>query len=135
ARPRVLTAGGGKNPGPRGGTGVAGSDFRPAPRERPGALRPADGRRAGGETVAVRPPGHRRGGVEDRGPGARRRHARPPLRPRHLGPEGGGPAAARAGRLARSRGLTLDAGAAGPHLLSYVSPCLAVQFRIEMTRV
>ena len=78
--------------------------FAQAARERPAPLRPADRRRAGRRTLAVRPPGHRRGRLEDRRPGARRRRAGPPLRPGQLGPQGGRPAAARPGHLARPGG-------------------------------
>ena len=65
------------------------SDVRPAARQRPAALRPADRRRARRRALAVRPPRHRRGRLEDRRPGTRRRRARPPLRQGQLGPQGG----------------------------------------------
>ena len=70
------------------------------------ALRPADRRGPGRGPLAVRPPGHRRGGLGGRGPGARRRHPGASLRQGHLGAEGGRPAAARPRHLARPGGLS-----------------------------
>ena len=61
----------GKKPGRRLGTADGGTDLRPGARVRPAALRPADRRRAGRRTLAVRPPGHRRGRLEDRRPDTR----------------------------------------------------------------
>ena len=81
-------------------------DVRPAARQRPAALRPADRRRPRRRALAVRPAGHRRGRLEDRGPGTRRRRARPPLRQGQLGSQRGRPAAPRPGHLARPHRLT-----------------------------
>ena len=57
--------------------------------QRPGSdQRPYDrliGAALDGRALAVRPPGNRRGCLEDRGPGARRRGAGPPLRQGQLG--------------------------------------------------
>src|SRR5215471_13368048 len=88
------------------GAADRGPDVRPAARQRRAPLRPADRRRAGRGACVFRPAGHRRGRLADRRPDPRRRHARPPVCPRDLGAEGGGPAAARAGHLARPRRLS-----------------------------
>ena len=64
------------------------------------SLRPAHRSGTGRGPVAVRPPGHRGNHVEDRRSRTRRRHPRSSLRAGQLGPEGSGPAADRADRLA-----------------------------------
>ena len=73
---RGLPLAGGQEARRRVGATNRRADLRPAPRGRHAPLRPADRRRAGRGPVAVRPPGHRRGRLEDRRPGPRRRRAR-----------------------------------------------------------
>ncbi len=94
--------------------------------EQPGSdMRPYDrliGAALDGRPVAVRPPGHRRGRLAGRRPGARRRRAGAPLRQGQLGPEGGRPRCCRAAtpgttrpaeRSARSTDLHDEQAAAG----------------------
>ena len=90
----------GKEARRRLGAAVGGARVRAAARVGHPSLRPAHRRGAGRGPVAVRPPGHRGSHVDDRRPRTRRRHPRASLRAGQLGPEGGGPAADRADRLA-----------------------------------
>ena len=92
---------GGQEARRRDGAAAGGPDVRGAARLGHASLRPAHRRGAGRGPLAVRPPGHRRGRLAGRRPGARRRYAGAPLRQGQLGPEGSRPAAARPGHLAR----------------------------------
>ena len=75
----------GKKPGAGWQARTRGTDVRPAARVGHAPLRPADRRRAGRGPLAVRPPGHRRGGLAGGRPGARRRRARCTPTPRAAG--------------------------------------------------
>src|SRR5215472_9597534 len=88
------------------GAAAAGAGLRGVARGGYTTLRPADRRGAGRGPLAVRPAGHRRGGLAGRGSGARQRDAGTPVRQGHLGPGRGRPAAPRPRGLARPSGLT-----------------------------
>ena len=117
ARDRGLSLAGGQEAGRGLGAADGGPDVRPEPGS---DQRPYDRlhrRCPGRRTLAVRPPGHRRGRLADRRPGARRRHARPPLRQGQLGPQRSRPAAPRPRHLARPRRLSAGAAAGLCHAL------------------